>query len=51
MPDPLTTRLDRLGLRPKAKTKTKKAPRQNTHVLEEPPKLKSTKKSTKKVKK
>lgn len=49
MPDPVDTRLGRLGLRTKAKVK--KAPRQDTHVLEEQPTLTKTKKSTKKVKK
>ena len=48
MPDPVAVRLNRLGLgeTPKAKAK-KKA----THILEDQPTLKSTKKSTKKVKK
>ena len=43
MPDPVETRLERLGFKPKATPKSKK----KTHVLEEPPSLKGASKSSK----
>ena len=48
MPAPVESRLERLGVKQTPKVKAKQ---KATHVLEEKPKLKSTKKSTKKVKK